>query len=151
MCMRVYLIMIKALVCHIWQQGFFHPSLTLPEIISATRVKQRDPIREDSCRNSRILIEQLPLMPMNSSLLHALLLLAVIIVLDECWEFLKNQSRFNHTVHLPLAFTHSWHFLCNNVLVGSQFSTPHLDSSYLDHLVVWMEWLNTPGLCSYCY
>ena len=41
-------------------------------------------------------------MPMNSSLLHALLLLAVIIVLDECWEFFfKSKAIFSHTVHLP--------------------------------------------------
>lgn len=36
-------------------------------------------------------------MPMNSSLLHALLLLAVIIVVDECWGFFKNQKPFSTT------------------------------------------------------
>lgn len=39
-------------------------------------------------------------MPMNTSLLHALLLLAVIIVLDECWGFFKNQKPFSATLFI---------------------------------------------------
>lgn len=59
------------------------------------------PLRKDSLRNSRVLIEQLPLLPMNSSLPRALLLLAVIIVLDECWGFLKIKSRFQPQCSSP--------------------------------------------------
>lgn len=44
-------------------------------------------------------------MPMNTLLLHALLLLAVIIVLDECWGFFKNQKPFSTTLFISLECT----------------------------------------------
>lgn len=73
-------------------------------------------------------------MPVNSSLLHALLLLAVIIVLDECWGFLFfNQKSFSTILFISSRRSHASDISkCNNV-VGSQ--SPHLAriTVYSDH------------------
>lgn len=128
----------EALVCHIWQEGFFHPkfkALWGNECYSSQ--KQWDPIRKDSLRHSQILIEQLPLMPMNSSLLHALLLLAVIIVVDECWGFFKNQKPFSTTPFISPWKHASDISKCNNVVVRIP--------SCLDNGGFWSFWLFGQG------